>query len=160
MIIKGDIAIQALKMAGIVDSLTAADPQEIEDTLFQLEIMAQAWEAKGLYTGYKIADDITAADPGDDSGITGVDVLAFVSNLSFNICPMMGRMTSPIVAAIAKETYANLFDITPPVYHQNPMQPTGAGDRGCCYGYTNNFMIPEPDTLTVEAATPIDVITL
>jgi len=160
MITKGDLVIQALKMSGIVDSLTAPDPQEIEDSLFQLEIMAQAWESKGLNTGYKIADDITSADPGDDSGVTGPDTLAFVSNLAFAIAPIMGRAVNPIISATAKESYANLFSTLPPTYKQNPMQPSGAGDRGCCYGYHNTFMPTDEEMIDVINSTPIEEITI
>lgn len=160
MITRGDIATKALEMAGIIDSLTAVDPRELQSTLFHLQAMALGWESKGLQTGFKLAEDIMNIDPNEDSGVSDVDILAFVSNLSFNICSIMGRMASPVVASMAKESYANLFDTVPPTYNQNPMQPTGAGDRGCCYGWHNSFMNPEPDKIDVEDSTPIDEITI
>lgn len=142
-IIKGDLVIRALKMLGVVDSITSPDPTEIADGLEMLESMVQSWGNTGISIAYLPAAPDVPVDPGDESGILDGNVIAVASNLACHMAPLIGREAPMTIKVMAKQGYDGLFSVTLTKKQSDPMMPTGVGN---CYlgGYQAPDQEPTP----------------
>lgn len=139
-ITKGDLVIRALKMLGVVDSITSADPEEIQDGLECLDSMVAEWENHGIRIGYILPADGVKTMPDDESGIADTRVLGVASNLAVNMAPMLGREAQPTVKSRAKLFYEGLFSVELTQRQSDPMMPTGTGN---CY--LGAYQVPDDD---------------
>ena len=140
-ITKGDLVIRALKMLGVVDSITSADPDEIRDGLEYLDSMIAAWETLGIRCGYALTEPVM---PDDESNLSDTKVAGVIANLAVHIAPFIGREASPTIRAIAKTYYEGLFDVTLTQRQSDPMMPTGTGN---CY--LGAYQVPDEE-ITIE----------
>lgn len=143
-ITKGDLVIRALKMLGVVDSITSADPEEIQDGLEYLDSMAAEWENHGIRIGYIMPAEGIPTMPDDESGLSDTKVLGVAANLAVNMAPMLGREAQQTVKSRAKLFYDGLFSVELPQRQSDPMMPTGSGN---CY--LGAHQVPDDD-ITIE----------
>ncbi|MGL4756207.1 MAG: packaged DNA stabilization gp4 family protein [Aeromonadaceae bacterium] len=143
-ITKGDLVIRALKVLGVVDSITSADPEEIRDGLDTLDAMVAEWESHGIRLGYILSSSESPSMPDDASGLADIKVFGVVQNLAVNLAPMLGREAAPTVRSRAKIFYEGLFNVDLIQRQSDPMMPAGTGN---CYigGYQ-----PPDDDITIE----------
>lgn len=143
-ITKGDLVIRALKMLGVVDSITSSDPEEIRDGLEYLDSMAAEWENHGIRIGYILPAEGIPTMPDDESGLSDTKVLGVAANLAVNLAPLMGREAQQTVRSRAKLFYEGLFSVELPQRQSDPMMPTGSGN---CY--LGAYQAPDDD-VTIE----------
>lgn len=143
-ITKGELVTRALKLLGVVDSITSADPEEIRDGLDTLDAMIAEWENHGIRLGYILPSGELPSMPDDESGLADVKVFGVAQNLAVNLAPMLGREAQPTVRSRAKLFYEGLFSVELIQRQSDPMMPTGTGN---CYvgGYQ-----PPDDDITIE----------
>lgn len=144
-ITKGELVIRALKMLGVVDSITSADPEEIRDGLDTLDVMIAEWGNHGIRLGYILPSSESPSMPDDVSGLADVKVFGVVLNLAVNLAPMLGREAAPTVRSRAKIFYEGLFNVDLIQRQSDPMMPTGTGN---CY--IGGYQLPD-DVVTVES---------
>lgn len=144
-IIKGDLVTRALKMLGVVDSITSPDPAEIADGLETLDSMVAEWENHGIRLGYQLAPEGVPADPGDESGLADKYVMGVAANLAVNMAPLIGREAQPTIKSRAKLFYEGLFSIELTQRQSDPMMPTGTGN---CY--IGGYQLPDDGVITIE----------
>ena len=140
-ITKGELVIRALKMLGVVDSITSADPEEIRDGLDYAASMVAEWENHGITIGYVMPLDGAQSMPDDESGLTAQNVLGVAANLAVNMAPLMGREAQQTVRSRAKLFYEGLFSVELPQRQSDPMMPTGSGN---CYLGAYQYPDEEP----------------
>ncbi len=144
-ITKGELVIRALKMLGVVDSITSADPEEIRDGLDTLDTMIAEWENHGIRLGYILPSSESLSMPDDESGLADVKVFGVVHNLTVNLAPMLGREAYPTVRSRAKLFYEGLFGVGLIQRQSDPMMPSGTGN--CHLGA---YQLPDDGVITVE----------
>lgn len=143
-ITKGELVIRALKMLGVVDSITSPDPAEIADGLETLDAMVAEWENHGIRLGYQLTSDGVPVDPGDESGLADKHVMGVAANLAVNMAPLIGREAQPTIRSRAKLFYEGLLSVELIQRQSDPMMPTGTGN---CHigGYQ-----PPDEIITIE----------
>ena len=139
-ITKGDLVTRALKMLGVVDSITSPDPDEIRDGLDTLDAMIVEWENHGIRLGYILPSSESQSMPDDESGLADVKVFGVVQNLAVNLAPMLGREAQQTVRSRAKLLYEGLFSVELIQRQSDPMMPTGSGN---CY--LGAYQVPDDD---------------
>lgn len=131
---KGELVLKALRKAGLYSEATFTDavPQEVEDSLHDLEDMMAQWKVKGIDLGYLFADSEAGKHPlsDDDSGLPSWANDAVSLKLAVNLC--MDHVTPPsngllIAANAAYQSVCIALTKVPSLQRRNDM-PTGAGN--------------------------------
>ena len=142
---KGDIALLALRRAGIASSatLTQPEPASIGDALEDLELMMAQWLVDGIDIGYLPTDP---PQPDDESGLGlwAVEPVALKlaeKVLIDNLRPVPDALASQIQRGY--ELVCSQAAVIPSLARRNDM-PVGAGNKPWFSG-RDRFYI-EPDT--------------
>ncbi len=143
-ITKGELVTRALKMLGVVDSITSPDPEEIRDGIDTLDAMIVEWENHGIRLEYILPSSESLSMPDDESGLADVKVFGVAQNLAVNLAPMLGREAQLTVRSRAKLFYEGLFSVELIQRQSDPMMPTGTGN--CHLGSYQ----PPDDDITIE----------
>lgn len=155
MITKGEIvrgAVDFLALGGVVLDV---EPEDESACLRMLEMMIPAWERKGLLLGYSLEEQGIVPKLESDAGIKDTDFLAVSSNLAIKMCPYFSIMPSQDQRATAKNAFRDLYSTEPVQRKQNPMQPTGQGDRR--YGTGPRFMPRDKDEVEIPDDGTLDL---
>lgn len=142
---KGDIALLALRRAGIASSatLTQPEPASIGDALEDLEMMMAQWLADGIDIGYLPTDP---PQPDDESGLELWAVEPVALKLAEKV--LIDNLR-PVPDALASQTQrgydlvCSQVAVIPSLARRNDM-PVGAGNKPWFSG-RDRFYI-EPDT--------------
>lgn len=146
---KGDIALLALRRAGIASSatLTQPDPASVGDALDDLELMMAQWLVGGIDIGYLPTDP---PQPDDESGLElwAVEPVALKlaeKVLIDNLRPVPDALASQIQRGY--ELVCSQVAVIPSLARRNDM-PVGAGNKPWFSG-RDRFYI-EPDTSSTQ----------
>lgn len=146
---KGDIALLALRRAGIASSatLTQPEPASVGDALEDLELMMAQWLADGIDIGYLPTDP---PQPDDESGLElwAVEPVALKlaeKVLIDNLRPVPDALASQIQRGY--ELVCSQVSVIPSLARRNDM-PVGAGNKPW-YGGRGRFYI-EPDASSTQ----------
>lgn len=146
---KGDIALLALRRAGIASSatLTQPEPASVGDALEDLELMMAQWLVDGVDIGYLPTDP---PQPDDESGLElwAVEPVALKlaeKVLIDNLRPVPDALASQIQRGY--ELICSQVAVIPSLARRNDM-PVGAGNKPCFSG-RGRFYI-EPDTSSTQ----------
>lgn len=146
---KGDIALLALRRAGIASSatLTQPEPASVGDALEDLELMMAQWLADGIDIGYLPTDP---PQPDDESGLElwAVEPVALKlaeKVLIDNLRAIPDALSSQIQRGY--ELVCSQVAVIPSLARRNDM-PVGAGNKPWFSG-RDRFYI-EPDTNSTQ----------
>lgn len=146
---KGDIALLALRRAGIASSatLTQPEPASVGDALEDLELMMAQWLVDGIDIGYLPTDP---PQPDDESGMElwAVEPVALKlaeKVLIDNLRPVPDALASQIQRGY--EFICSQVAVIPSLARRNDM-PVGAGNKPWFNG-RDRFYI-EPDTSSTQ----------
>lgn len=146
---KGDIALLALRRAGIASSatLTQPEPASVGDALEDLELMMAQWLVDGIDIGYLPTDP---PQPDDESGLElwAVEPVALKlaeKVLIDNLRPVPDALASQIQRGY--ELICSQVAAIPSLARRNDM-PVGAGNKPWFSG-RDRFYI-EPDTSSTQ----------
>ena len=146
---KGDIALLALRRAGIASSatLTQPEPASVGDALEDLELMMAQWLVDGVDIGYLPTDP---PQPDDESGLDlwAVEPVALKlaeKVLIDNLRPVPDALASQIQRGY--ELVCSQVAVIPSLARRNDM-PVGAGNKPWFSG-RDRFYI-EPDTSSTQ----------
>ena len=146
---KGDIALLALRRAGIASSatLTQPEPASVGDALEDLELMMAQWLVDGIDIGYLPTDP---PQPDDESGLDlwAVEPVALKlaeKVLIDNLRPVPDALASQIQRGY--ELICSQVAVIPSLARRNDM-PVGAGNKPWFSG-RDRFYI-EPDTSSTQ----------
>ena len=145
---KGDIALLALRRAGIASSatLTQPEPASVGDALEDLELMMAQWLADGIDIGYLPTDP---PQPDDESGLEmwAVEPVALKlaeKVLIDNLRPVPDALASQIQRGY--ELVCSQVAVIPSLARRNDM-PVGAGNKPWFSG-RDRFYIEEDNSAT------------
>lgn len=145
---KGDIALLALRRAGIASSatLTQPEPASIGDALEDLELMMAQWLVDGIDIGYLPTDP---PQPDDESGLGlwAVEPVALKlaeKVLIDNLRPVPDALASQIQRGY--ELVCSQVAVIPSLARRNDM-PVGAGNKSWFNG-RDRFYIEEDNSAT------------
>lgn len=146
---KGDIALLALRRAGIASSatLTQPEPASVGDALDDLELMMAQWLVDGIDIGYLPTDP---PQPDDESGLElwAVEPVALKlaeKVLIDNLRPVPDALASQIQRGY--ELVCSQVAVIPSLARRNDM-PVGAGNKPWFSG-RDRFYI-EPDASSAQ----------
>lgn len=146
---KGDIALLALRRAGIASSatLTQPEPASVGDALEDLELMMAQWLVDGIDIGYLPTDP---PQPDDESGLEvwAVEPVALKlaeKVLIDNLRPVPDALASQIQRGY--ELVCSQVAVIPSLARRNDM-PVGAGNKPWFSG-RDRFYI-EPDASSTQ----------
>lgn len=146
---KGDIALLALRRAGIASSatLTQPEPASVGDALEDLELMMAQWLVDGIDIGYLPTDP---PQPDDESGLElwAVEPVALKlaeKVLIDNLRPVPDALASQIQRGY--ELICSKVAVIPSLARRNDM-PVGAGNKSW-FSRRDRFYI-EPDTSATQ----------
>lgn len=146
---KGDIALLALRRAGIASSatLTQPEPASVGDALEDLELMMAQWLADGIDIGYLPTDP---PQPDDESGIElwavePVSLKLAEKILIDNLRPVPDALASQIQRGY--ELVCSQVAVIPSLARRNDM-PVGAGNKPW-FSRRDRFYI-EPDASSTQ----------
>ena len=146
---KGDIALLALRRAGIASSatLTQPEPASVGDALEDLELMMAQWLVDGIDIGYLPTDP---PQPDDESGLElwAVEPVALKlaeKVLIENLRPVPDALASQIQRGY--ELVCSQVAVIPSLARRNDM-PVGAGNKPW-FGGRGRFYI-EPDASSTQ----------
>ena len=145
---KGDIALLALRRAGIASSatLTQPEPASVGDALEDLELMMAQWLVDGIDIGYLPTDP---PQPDDESGLEmwAVEPVALKlaeKVLIDNLRPVPDALASQIQRGY--ELICSQVAVIPSLARRNDM-PVGAGNKPWFSG-RDRFYIEEDSSAT------------
>ena len=145
---KGDIALLALRRAGIASSatLTQPEPASVGDALEDLELMMAQWLADGIDIGYLPTDP---PQPDDESGLElwAVEPVALKlaeKVLIDNLRPIPDALASQIQRGY--ELVCSQVAVIPSLKRRNDM-PVGAGNKAWPSGW-DRFYVEESTNAT------------
>lgn len=145
---KGDIALLALRRAGIASSatLTQPDPASVGDALEDLELMMAQWLADGVDIGYL---PTVPPQPDDESGLElwAVEPVALKlaeKVLIDNLRPVPDALASQIQRGY--ELVCSKVAVIPSLARRNDM-PVGVGNKSWFSG-RDRFYIEEDSSAT------------
>ena len=146
---KGDIALLALRRAGIASSatLTQPEPASIGDALEDLEMMMAQWLVDGIDIGYLPTDP---PQPDDESGLELWAVEPVALKLAEKVLIDNLRSVPDALASQIQRGYELICSqvaVIPPLARRNDM-PVGAGNKPL-FGGRDRFYI-EPDTSSTQ----------
>lgn len=146
---KGDIALLALRRAGIASSatLTQPEPASVGDALEDLEMMMAQWLVDGIDIGYLPTDP---PQPDDESGLElwAVEPVALKlaeKVLIDNLRPVPDALASQVQRGY--ELVCSKVAVIPSLARRNDM-PVGAGNKPW-FGGRDRFYI-EPDASSTQ----------
>ena len=146
---KGDIAILALRRAGIASSatLTQPEPASVGDALEDLELMMAQWLVDGIDIGYLPTDP---PQPDDESGLELWAVEPVALKLAEKVLIDNLRQVPDALASQIQRGYelvCSQVAVIPSLARRNDM-PVGAGNKPWFSG-RDRFYI-EPDTSSTQ----------
>lgn len=146
---KGDIALLALRRAGIASSatLTQPEPASVGDALEDLELMMAQWLADGIDIGYLPTD---TPQPDDESGLELWAVEPVALKLAEKVLIDNLRAIPDALASQIQRGYELICSqvaVIPSLARRNDM-PVGAGNKPWFSG-RDRFYI-EPDTSSTQ----------
>lgn len=146
---KGDIALLALRRAGIASSatLTQPEPASVGDALKDLELMMAQWLVDGIDIGYLPTDP---PQPDDESGLELWAVEPVALNLAEKVLIDNLRQVPDALASQIQRGYELICSqvaVIPSLARRNDM-PVGAGNKPWFSG-RDRFYI-EPDTSSTQ----------
>ena len=144
---KGDIALLALRRAGIASSatLTQPEPASVGDALEDLEMMMAQWLVDGIEIGYLPTDP---PQPDDESGlelwaVEPVSLKLAEKILIDNLRPVPDALASQIQRGY--ELVCSQVAVIPSLARRNDM-PVGAGNKPRFSGRDRFYIEPEPSS--------------
>ena len=146
---KGDIALLALRRAGIASSatLTQPEPASVGDALEDLELMMAQWLVDGIDIGYLPTDP---PQPDDESGLELWAVEPVALKLAEKVLIDNLRQVPDALASQIQRGYelvCSQVAVIPSLARRNDM-PVGAGNKPWFSG-RDRFYI-EPDTSSTQ----------
>ena len=146
---KGDIALLALRRAGIASSatLTQPEPASVGDALEDLELMMAQWLVDGVDIGYLPTDP---PQPDDESGLELWAVEPVALKLAEKVLIDNLRQVPDALASQIQRGYELICSqvaVIPSLARRNDM-PVGAGNKPWFSG-RDRFYI-EPDTSSTQ----------
>lgn len=146
---KGDLALLALRRAGIASSatLTQPEPASVGDALKDLELMMAQWLVDGIDIGYLPTDP---PQPDDESGLELWAVEPVALNLAEKVLIDNLRQVPDALASQIQRGYELICSqvaVIPSLARRNDM-PVGAGNKPWFSG-RDRFYI-EPDTSSTQ----------
>lgn len=106
---KSDLVRSALSKLAVVGYDYDIDPEELRGGLIALEEMMTDWFARGICTGYALAEYPEAAQGGDDAEINPAARRAIVYSLAIQLADSYGKQVSQSVAAGASSGMTSLL---------------------------------------------------
>ena len=144
---KGDLALLALRRAGIASSatLTQPEPASVGDALEDLELMMAQWLVDGIDMGYL---PTAPPQPDDESGLElwAVEPVALKlaeKVLIENLRPVPDALASQIQRGY--ELVCSQVAVIPSLARRNDM-PVGAGNKPWFSGRDRFYIEPEPSS--------------
>lgn len=146
---KGDLALLAIRRAGIASSatLTQPEPASVGDALKDLELMMAQWLVDGIDIGYLPTDP---PQPDDESGLELWAVEPVALNLAEKVLIDNLRQVPDALASQIQRGYELICSqvaVIPSLARRNDM-PVGAGNKPWFSG-RDRFYI-EPDTSSTQ----------
>lgn len=146
---KGDIALLALRRAGIASSatLTQPEPASVGDALEDLEMMMAQWLVNGIDIGYLPTDP---PQPDDESGLELWAVEPVALKLAEKVLiDNLRQVPDALASQIQRghELICSQVAIIPSLVRRNDM-PVGAGNKAW-FSSRDRFYI-EPDTSSTQ----------
>lgn len=133
---KGDLADRILKLLGVNTRLSSASPEEIQDTLINLEDWMLSNNAVGRRLGWAQSADPTAPDPDEEAGIPDWSVMGVVNAAALYMCPYFGKDPHPILIRNAKDGMRTIITRTVEVQDvQYPRRFPRGHANGSPYGW-------------------------
>lgn len=141
---KGDIALLALRRAGIASSatLTQPEPASIGDALEDLELMIAQWLVDGIDIGYLPTDP---PQPDDESGLELWAVEPVALKLAERVLIDNLRQVPDALASQAQRGYELICSqvaVIPSLARRNDM-PVGAGNKPWFSGRDRFYIEPD-----------------
>lgn len=106
---KSDLVRSALSKLGVVGYDYDIDPEELRGGLIALEEMMTDWAARGICTGYALAEFPEAAQGGDDSETNPYARKAIVYSLAVQLADSYGKQITQTIAAGASSGMTSLL---------------------------------------------------
>ena len=144
---KGDIALLALRRAGIASSatLTQPEPASVGDALEDLELMMAQWLVGGIDIGYLPTDPPL---PDDESGLELWAVEPVALKLAEKVLIDNLRAIPDALASQIQRGYelvCSQVAVIPSLARRNDM-PVGAGNKPWFCGRDRFYIEPEPSS--------------
>lgn len=120
----GDIVTRALRLLGVLYETETASAEQGADALSQLNDMVAYWETDGVRIGYFSGDSTTETLNLDTRYRVPLEY-----NLALWLAPQFEREPSPIVVAIATDSYGKLLREAVQANREEgiPQRPQGEG---------------------------------
>lgn len=136
MLTKGEIATQALKKIRISGLTSTPSPEDLIDSIQELDLLVGLWRNSGLNIPFSDTPEFNNPSANQISGVTDNNTQAVILNLAVNLCDFYGKQPSITLKQQAQMAYSSLFSIVMPSRDGNPYLPTGNGLRN---PYTYSF---------------------
>ena len=156
---KGELANRILKLIGVNTRFSEATPDEVQDTLINLEDWMLANNAVGRRLGWVQAADTSHPDPDEDAGIPEWSVMGVTNHMALYIAPYFEKQPNPVIArnaAIGMQTIVNrTVEIQPVQYPRRMPRGSASHPWGPKYYYQPDRIVTHQDYLTDEGDDPI-----
>ena len=156
---KGELANRILKLIGVNTRFSEATPDEVQDTLVNLEDWMLANNAVGRRIGWIQSADTSKPDPDEDAGIPDWSVMGVTNSMALYVGPYFDKQPNPIIArnaTIGMQTIVNKTVEYQPVQYPRRM-PRGSSTYpfGPKYYHPENRVVTHNDYLSDEGDDPI-----
>jgi hypothetical protein len=155
---KGELANRILKLIGVNTRFSEADPQEVQDTLYNLEDWMLAHNAIGRRLGWVKSDG--TPDPDEQSGLPDWAVMGVVNNVALYIAPYFEKQPNQMLQRNAQVGMQTILART--VEYQDVQYPVrfprgyaNGGPWGWKFYYPENRVVTGGDYLTDEGDDPV-----
>lgn len=128
MLTKGEIAKQALKKIRISGLTSTPSPEDVADSVQELDLLIGLWRNSGLNISFSDTPELNNPSANQISGVIDKNTQAVVLNLAINLCDFYGKQPSITLKQQAQMAYSSLFSIVMPSKDGNPYLPTGNGN--------------------------------
>jgi len=92
---KGDLANRILKLIGVNTRFSEATPDEVQDTLYNLEDWMLANNAIGRRLGWVISDG--TPDPSEESGLPDWAIMGVTNSMALYVAPYFEKQPNPMI---------------------------------------------------------------
>lgn len=146
----------ALEEIGLAAYTFDIQPQQLESALRRLDSMMAEWNAKGIRLSYPLPSSPQDSDIDSESEVPDSANEAIIVNLAIRLAPSYGKQVMAQTMMTAKNAYNTLLSrATGPLEKQLPQtMPLGAGNKS--WRYSNPFVHPPVDPVTVGPDGPLD----
>lgn len=155
---KGDLANRILKLIGVNTRFSEATPQEVEDTLYNLEDWMLANNALGIRLGWIQSEG--TPDPDEEAGIPDWAVMGVTNSVALYIAPYFEKQPNPMLQRSAQQGMQAILSRTVEIQDiQYPRRfPRGVANGAPWswkYYYPENRVVTGGDYLSDEGDDPV-----